>query len=129
MKNMAKKITQKKVIAPSEQLTLEDIWSEFTTQYAQFVSWIKEDDIRYVIIEFIEDTPTKFTNKWGREQYKIRVSDIEEQDERLLCGGKRLFSTIRQTCLQENKLPTQLGTVRLERHHSGFDTQYTLNSN
>lgn len=117
---------QKKTIEKTvtEQKSILNFFSEFKTEYIPFINWyIKPNGEKNAILEFVEDRPTKYMNKWEREQWKIKVID-DMQGEAYLSGGKRLFQTILAFCSKHNKLPTELGVLILHRIGSGFDTRY-----
>lgn len=118
-----KKIVKKPI---TEIKTITDFFSEFKTEYVAFVNWfIKDDNTKQCMVEFVEDKPKKYINKWNRDQWKILVLD-DTDCERILSGGKRLFRTIMNYCTRSEKLPTQLGKIIIFRKGTGFDTYYSI---
>lgn len=121
----------KKKIIPAKTLTelpdFKEFFGEFESEYKPFVSWyldIDNPNQKSIEIEFISNKPDEYTNKWDKTQWKIEV--IQDQEECILSGGKRLFKTILGYCKKENKLPIDLGKCQLLRIGSGFDTRYKL---
>jgi len=113
--------------AKTEISTLDEFWGDFQTEYKNFVEWTydKETGNKFAIVSFIEDKPSKYTNKWNREQWKILVQD-DYNEEVILSGGKRLFNAIRKTCVENECLPTELEPIIIWRIGSGFDTKYKI---
>lgn len=115
----------KKEKAPTEDLNFEEFFGDFEIEYLPFVEWsITIDDNKSIEFNFESNEPIKYTNKWNREQWKINV--YQDNDLRLLSGGKRLFSSILLFCKKNNKKPIDLGQVVIVRYGSGFDTKYVI---
>lgn len=116
----------KKTKTPTEPIRLDDIWNGFKSDYLPFVQWIANPDAEesYCDVIFLENSPTEYKNKWNREQYKIRIND--PINEAILSAGKKLFAKILQFCKSENKLPIDLGVIRIVRFGSGFETDYKV---
>lgn len=111
---------------PTEPLTFNDVWNGFKVDYLPFVEWMSnpDDDFSFIIVEFAENDPLKYKNKWGREQFKIRVNQNEE--EKMLSAGVKLFVKLKNFCIKENLMPKDLGKVQIDRYGSGFDTDYSI---
>jgi len=109
---------------------MADWFGSFEVDYVQFVEWIRDTDTDSlcVIVEFADsDAPEEYKNKWDRVQWRKRV--IQDGEDRILSGGKRLWSSFVSFCRKMGKLPADLGLVRIDRHGSGFDTKYTFAAN
>jgi hypothetical protein len=117
---------QKKTKSPTEILKMDDIWNNFKSDYLPFVEWRVDADSEetFVIVEFIEDAPIPYTNKWSREQFKMRVN--QDNEERILSAGKKLFMALKKYCMNAVLLPSQLGLVAIIRIGSGFETDYKI---
>lgn len=116
---------QKKERALTEDPKFEDFFRHFDIEYLPFLEWhIVNDDMKMAIIEFETDKPEKYINKWGREQWKIKV--IQDAEVRMLSGGKRLFTSLAIFCKKHNKFPTELGKLNIFRDGKGFDTKYVF---
>lgn len=117
---------KKTVKTPTEPIRLDDVWNGFKTEYLPFVQWMRNPDTEddWIDCQFLENAPTPYTNKWNREQFKIRIND--PINEAILSAGKKLFTKILQFCKSENKLPMDLGVVRIIRYGSGFETDYKI---
>lgn len=100
-------------------------WDKFDESRYEFVTWVPTNDSRYVVqIKFIESSPTEFTNKWGRQQWKILV--IQNKGERWLSGGKRLFEAIKRLAVEFNLPPNSIpGNVRIYRIGRSVESRYT----
>jgi len=99
-------------------------WGEFKSEYLPFVEWIRENDYQFVLIQFLDNEPPEsYTNKWNRDQYKKEVRQDDEA--KILSGGKRLWGAIRDYCVK-NKILLDKGLFMIQRHGSGFDTNYTV---
>jgi len=106
---------------------LQSFFGEFKTEYLPFVQWYyKSDKAKLAVVDFLEDKPQQYKNKWDRIQWKMRVMQYEE--EMILSGGKRLFQTLYRFCEEANKMPTELGLVAIFRIGNGFDTKYKIES-
>lgn len=116
----------------TERRSIKEFFTDkdYITEYIPFVRFIvtKEPLKEFVIIEFLEDEPEKYINKWGREQWKILVNEYseysEKKEEKMLSGGKRLYNALMEICVERNVLPTELGLVWVWRMGSGFQTHY-----
>jgi hypothetical protein len=117
---------QKKTKVPTEELKMDDIWNNFKSDYLPFVEWRTDADTEetFVIVEFLDDAPVPYTNKWSREQFKMRVN--QDNEERMLSAGKKLFIALKKYCMSAVLLPSQLGNVAVVRIGSGFDTEYKI---
>lgn len=111
---------------PTEKITFDDVWNGFKSDYLPFVEWVQspDDDFQFIIVEFMDDNPTPYMNKWSREQFKIKVSQNDEM--KMLSAGKKLFIKIKAFCISENKKPTQLGKIIIDRYGTGFETDYKV---
>lgn len=111
---------------PTEGFNINDAWNAFKVDYLKFVEWYrtKDDDGSYIVGKFEEDTPTAYTNKWNREQYKIQFD--QDGQSKCLSGGKKLFAAIRTICLKSKCNPIDLGIVQINRIGSGFETDYII---
>jgi hypothetical protein len=117
---------KKTLKVPTEKITFDDVWNGFKSDYLPFVDWVQsqDDDFQFLILEFVENAPTPYTNKWSRAQFKMKVSQNDEI--KMLSAGKKLFIKIKAFCISENKLPCDLGKVQIDRFGSGFDTDYKV---
>ena len=119
---------KKEVRGPNEpEFKMSDLWHEFEIDYKPFVEWMVQIDKpneSFAVIQFIEDSPVQYKNKWNREQWKIRV--YQDKDEKILSGGKKLFSAIMSLCQKEQKLPRELPECTIWRKGSGFETNYSI---
>jgi len=117
--------------APNEvEEQMVDWFGSFEVEYVSFVEWIRdsETDTVCVIIEFPDDNPPEeYKNKWDRQQWKKRV--LQDEEDRVLSGGKRLWSAFVMFCKKTGKLPSELGLVRVDRIGSGFETRYKFSIN
>ncbi len=118
------KNSENKEKTTTEIMNFSDAWNGFKVDYLPFVKWEKTEDGQFCLIKFLEDNPAKYQNKWDREQYKIKV--LCDNTESFLSGGTRLFRKILSFCKKENKQPTQLEEVQIDRFGSGFDTDYSI---
>lgn len=119
--------TKKPAKAPTEQVTLDDIWDNFEPDYLPFVEWTLFEGNKIATVEFTEDAPTEYANKWSRTQWKMRV--IQDGDDKILSGGKRLWYSLKLLCQKHNKRPSDMGLVVITRKGSGFDTSYEFSLN
>jgi len=118
-----KKKTIKKTC--TQNLGLESFFGEFKTEYLPFVIWhYKSDNVKIAVVDFLEDKPQQYKNKWDRIQWKMRV--MSEDEEVILSGGKRLFQTLYRFCQEVNQLPTDIGLTTIYRLGNGFDTKYKM---
>lgn len=114
---------QKKERTKTEEPKFQDFFREFDIDYLPFVEWlIVDDDTKMADIEFETDKPERYINKWGREQWKIKV--IQDSEPRMMSGGKRMFTSLAIFCRKNDKYPTELGKINIFRNGSGFDTKY-----
>lgn len=110
---------------PTESIKLDDIWEGFKSDYLPFVEWLTDPEgIIFCLVRFEENNPTKYTNKWSREQFKISV--LQDEQQKVLSAGKKLFMKLKNFCIAENQLPTDLGIVQIDRIGSGFETDYKI---
>jgi len=111
---------------PTEPLLFDDIWNGFKTDYLPFVEWQQHPDenFSWIVVEFEENSPKAYTNKWSREQFKIKV--IQDTVSKMLSAGKMLFVRLKDFCEKEHKLPMDLGFVQINRIGSGFETTYQV---
>lgn len=111
---------------PTEAVTLSDVWEKVKPRYIQFVDWIKneQDGFAFCIVEFIENTPQEYKNKWSRDQLKIGVK--QDGIERILSGGNRLFAQLKDFILKENKQLSEMGKIQIARIGSGFEIDYRV---
>lgn len=120
----------KRAKTPTEpSITLADVWNNFDFEYLKFVSWIQNstDNCQICDIILIDEAPASYRNKWGREQFKMKVFDYNSKEERVLSAGKKLFSKIRKFCLENNCQPYQLHLI-ISRIGNGFNTDYMIAS-
>lgn len=112
-------------LEPREKQPWESGWDEFDDERFEFVEWTVQDaNISFCIIEFESDAPVKFVNKWGREQWKILVS--QNVNQKWLSGGKRLFEAIKRLCKEFNSSPRGIhGVIRINRIGKSVMSQYT----
>lgn len=111
---------------PTESIKFADIWDNFKSEYLPFVEWLShpDDGYSFIVVEFRENAPTPYVNKWSREQFKMKVS--QNNEEKMLSAGKKLFMKLKSFCVSENKLPSDLGLIQIDRIGSGFDTDYKV---
>jgi len=111
---------------PTEPITISDVWGEVKPKYIEFVKWLHhpDDDFDFVVVEFLEDQPEAYKNKWQRDQFKILVN--QEGIERYLSGGNRLFAVIKAFMLNQNDYLTNMGKLQIDRIGSGFQTDYSI---
>lgn len=112
---------------PTEKITLSDIFDNFENEYKEFVEWFVVDmdnNIYKTEVIFLEDAPVQYKNKWNRDQWKIEVES--DGTLKMLSGGKRLFTALKNLCLANTQQPSQLGSVEIRRKGNGFDTSYVM---
>lgn len=111
---------------PTESIKFADIWNGFNAKYLPFVEWFSNPDTEetFIVVKFVDDNPEPYVNKWSREQFKIKV--LQNGENRILSAGKKLFQRLKAFCIEENKLPSDLGEVQIDRYGSGFDTDYKI---
>lgn len=116
----------KKPKTPTEPFTMDDAWDGFKADFLPFVEWMVDstDSFSFCQIEFIEDSPTAYKNKWSRDQWKIQVR--QDGSPKIMSAGKRLFMTLREFCYQNKMKPSELGIVQVDRFGSGFETGYRV---
>ncbi len=111
---------------PTEPVRFDDAWNGFKMDYLPFVEWSQhpDDNFAFIIIRFASNAPEPYTNKWAREQFKIKVDQNGEI--KYLSAGKRLFIKIKSFCQNENRLPMDLDLVQIDRIGNGFETDYHI---
>lgn len=100
-------------------------WNEFDEERFEYIDWRPIDaNSCQCIINFESDAPTKFVNKWGREQWKILVR--QEGSLKWLSGGKRLFEAIKRLCKESELPPTKfVNYVRINRIGKSVQCSYS----
>jgi len=118
---------------PTEDWNILDAFAGFKEKYGKFVTWFKhpEDGYEFCVIKFLGSNPEKYTNKWGREQYKVEVAE-EDCEKSILSGGVRLFVKIRQFVEKNARDPKGKDVdftqkwIQIDRIGSGFNTDYSI---
>lgn len=119
--NGKKKSTTKKTT--TEPIRWKELFGEIQTEYLPFVNWHYIDENHKIAnLEFISDKVDPYINKWDRQQWKISV--FQEEEDKILSGGKRLFQTLQRFCMKHNMRPSELGFISIHRLGGGFDTKY-----
>jgi hypothetical protein len=125
----AKKTTKKKEVDENveqrEKEPWESSWDDFDDERYEYVNWqVKDANVCFCNIKFESDAPVKFVNKWGREQWKLLV--LQEQCQKWLSGGKRLFESVKRLCKEFKCSPRNIpGVVRINRIGKSVTCQYT----
>jgi hypothetical protein len=121
-----KKTTRKdEHVEEREKQPWESGWDDFDDERFEYVNWqIKDSNISYSDVKFDSDAPVKFVNKWGREQWKILVT--QDSSQKWLSGGKRLFESIKRLCKEFNTGPRGIpGIIRINRTGKSVMCQYS----
>ena len=110
------------------------IWDEIDeTEWLPFAKFEEYGKNVEIYIQIVDEEPSIFTNRWGKEQFSIRVWKYnpqpkgnpkleltdDENDYQLLVGGVRLFRTLKGAKDFD-------GILRVRRLGSGFSTNYKI---
>lgn len=102
-------------------------------EYLPFAKFMEIGKNVEIYIQIVDDEPSTFINRWGKEQWSIRVwqykpmakgdpeliTTDDESDYHLLVGGTRLFRELKQAKDFD-------GIIRIRRTGEGFKTYYKI---